>query len=129
MRQILYISSKTPGQEISVGNILIQSRRNNDAAGVTGLLYTDGTRFLQVLEGEAAAVAATFGRIRADARHHAVVVLSDMVVTERSFGRWAMAHRLPTDPADEFDARVTRMLAGASDSVRGTFQGLIAVRR
>ena len=46
MRQILYISSKTPGQEISVGNILIQSRRNNDAAGVTGLLYTDGTRFL-----------------------------------------------------------------------------------
>ena len=129
MRQILYISSKTPGQEISVGNILIQSRRNNDAVGVTGLLYTDGTRFLQVLEGEGAAVTATFERIRADARHHAVVVLSDKAVAERSFGRWAMAHRLPTDPADEFDMRVTRMLAGASDSVRGTFMGLIAVRR
>ena len=129
MRQLLYISSKTPGQEISVGNILIQSRRNNDAVGVTGLLYTDGTRFLQVLEGEGAAVTATFDRIRADARHHAVVVLSDKAVAERSFGRWAMAHRLPTDPADEFDERVTRMLHGASDNVRGTFLGLIAVRR
>ena len=78
---------------------------------------------------DADAVTATFDRIRADARHHAVVVLSDKAVAERSFGRWAMAHRLPTDPADEFDERVTRMLRGASDNVRGTFLGLIAVRR
>jgi len=129
MRQLLYISSKSPKEAVSVGGILIQSRRNNEAAGVTGLLYTDGYRFLQVLEGKRGAVTETFDRIKADARHQAVVVLSDREVGEREFGAWSMAHRGPADEADSFDARITRMLAGASASVRGTFLGLVAARR
>lgn len=128
MRQILYISSKTPNSDISVGLILTQSRRNNVAVDVTGLLYTDGVRFLQVLEGEAEAVTTTFERIRADPRHHAVVVLSDRAIEAREFGQWSMAHRSAGDSADLFDDRMRRLLAGASDSVRGTFLGLVATR-
>jgi hypothetical protein len=130
VRQLLYVSSRPPSvPEVSVGNILMISRRNNDAAGVTGLLYTDGTRFLQVLEGDEEPVAATFARIKADPRHHAVVILSDRTITTREFGSWSMAYRLPTDEADTFDGKVARLLAGASDSVRATFTGLIATRR
>lgn len=129
MRQLLYISSKSPKESVSVGGILIQSRRNNEAAGVTGLLYTDGHRFLQVLEGERGPVTETFLRIKADPRHQAVVVLSDRTVDVREFGAWSMAHRGPADEADSFDARIRRMLAGASESVRGTFLGLVAARR
>ena len=129
MRQILYVSSKAPGHEVSIGNILMVSRRNNDAAGVTGLLYTDGVRFLQVLEGDRATVDRTFDRIRADPRHHAVVVLSDREVTEREFGNWAMAHRLATDSADTLDDKLARLMRGASDNVRHTFLGLVSARR
>jgi hypothetical protein len=129
MRQILYVSSKAPSKALSVGEVLITSRRNNEAAGVTGLLYTDGSRFLQVLEGEDEAVTRTFDRIRADDRHQAVVVLADRQTDAREFGRWSMAHRQPSDTADAFDARMAILLAGASASVRGTFAGLVAARR
>lgn len=129
MRQILYVSSKAPQQEVSVGNILMVSRRNNDAAGVTGLLYTDGVRFLQVLEGDRATVTTTFERIKADPRHHAVVVLSDREVSDREFGKWAMAHRLATDSADTLDDKLARILQNASDNIRHTFLGLVAARR
>jgi len=95
MQQILYVSSKVPKADVSVGNILMVSRRNNDLSGVTGLLFTDGTRFLQVLEGDHAAVSATFQRIQTDPRHHAVVVLSNREVDERHSvsGRWRISCR------------------------------------
>ena len=129
MRQILYVSTKTPTATISVGEVLTTSRRNNEAAGVTGLLYTDGTRFLQVLEGDDAAVAQTLARIRADPRHQGLLILADREIEQREFGRWTMAHRGPNDTADAFDARMAILLGGASASVRGTFSGLIAARR
>lgn len=129
MRQLLYVSTKSPDASVSVGNILITSRRNNDAVGVTGLLYTDGTRFLQVLEGERPTVDATFDRIKADFRHQAIVILSDREVTRREFGNWAMAHRLLTESADSLDQKLRRLLEHASPSVRATFTGLIAARR
>lgn len=129
MRQVLYVSSKAPRQEVSIGNILMASRRNNDAVGVTGLLYTDGVRFLQVLEGDRATVTTTFERIRADPRHHAVVVLSDREVSEREFGSWAMAHRLPTDSAGTLDDKLVRLMQNAADNIRHTFLGLVAARQ
>lgn len=129
MRQLLYVSSRPVRIPASVGAILMQSQRNNQAAGVTGLLYTDGDRFLQVLEGENDAVAATFARIKADPRHHAVVILSDRAIEAREFGHWAMAHSEGVAGSAGFDARLDRLLEGASASVRGTFQGLVAARR
>lgn len=129
MKQILYVSSKAPDRELSVGNILMASQRNNLAAGVTGLLYTDGTRFLQVLEGEAEPVTAMFERIRRDPRHHAVVVLSDREVVAREFGSWSMAHRRPQESSDTLDRKLERLLENASPSVQATFMGLVSARR
>jgi hypothetical protein len=129
MRQVLYVSSKHPRAEISVGNILMTSQRNNLAAGVTGLLYTDGIRFLQVLEGDGEAVTTTFERIKADPRHHAMVMLSDREVSTREFGLWSMAHRQPTESADTLDRKLERFLADASPTVQATFRGLVSARR
>jgi hypothetical protein len=129
MRQLLYISSRPRRTPVSVGAILTQSQRNNQKTGVTGLLYTDGTRFLQVLEGEEPAIAATFARIKADPRHHAVVILSDRSIETREFGGWAMAYPQETDDTATFDQKLDRLLTGASDSVRGTFRGLVEARR
>lgn len=130
LRQLLYISSAARGGlDADMPQIVAQSIRNNRGSGVTGLLWSDGKRFLQVIEGEHAAIQATFDRIRADPRHRAIVVLHDRTVDRREFGEWAMASRRPTDSADAFDARMEAALGDASPAVRGTFEGLIAARR
>ncbi len=94
MLQLVYISTlREPLSDALLDAILASSRRNNDRAGVSGLLVAGGRRFLQALEGPAPAVLATYGRIAADPRHFAVVQLSCKEVAERQFGSWSMAHQ------------------------------------
>lgn len=130
MRQILYISTAA-GKVVAndADEILAISRRNNTSEGLTGLLYFDGKRFLQALEGEPAAVARALTRIEGDTRHRAIVILSDRTVDEREFGTWSMAYRAAGTDADGFIARVTDLVAGASASVRATFTGFAEARR
>jgi hypothetical protein len=129
LRQLLYVSSSNPkGAKIDVAEVVAQSRHNNALDGVTGLLWSDGKRFLQVLEGAADSVASTFARIKRDTRHHAIVVLHEREIAAREFGTWTMAQRLPGDSADAFDERIRRLLENASETVRGNFLGLIAAR-
>jgi Sensors of blue-light using FAD len=66
------------------------SLRRNRENGVTGALYYDDAQFFQVIEGDEAAVRALFDRIRRDARHTDVTVLSEGPVSERLFPDWAM---------------------------------------
>lgn len=127
MRQILYISSSRPcGEKADMGRILEQSRHNNALDGVTGLLWSDGVRFLQVLEGPEESVEATFMRISRDPRHQAIVTLSDRAIEIRQFGGWAMAHHARGEGDDSCARRIERMLDGASEDIRHTFLGLIA---
>ena len=91
MYQITYISTARSGTtESDVAAILDASRRNNRREGVTGLLVSDGKRFLQVLEGGEAAVEKAYARIKADPRHRATVILSSKSVSERqsAHGTW-----------------------------------------
>ena len=63
LRQIIYASERTGGREAAADElrrILEQSRHNNAIDGVTGLLWSDGRRFMQVLEGPDESVAPTF---------------------------------------------------------------------
>lgn len=92
MISLAYFSSATPGREeaADLAAILEVSRRNNGAAGVTGLLcHIDGS-FLQFLEGEEQAVRETFGRISQDERHADLIKVHDATIAERAFGDWSM---------------------------------------
>jgi len=129
MIQIVYISTARGDTHVERGHILLTSRRNNERDGITGLLYDDGVRFLQVLEGEMNQVDKTFARIKADPRHRAVVVLSRRPIDAREFGDWAMASLTPGVEAGEVMDRVGRLVAGASDNVRATFESFVCVRR
>lgn len=127
MRQILYASwSTVPGDKADLVGILEQSRRNNAIDGVTGLLWSDGTRFLQVIEGPTASIESTFERILNDHRHHDLSLQHNIPILERQFGGWTMAHRRANDPVDAYDARMRRLLNGASDRVRTPFLSLMA---
>lgn len=130
MHQLVYVSSAAPGQPATdIAAILDISRRNNRAAGLTGMLYADARRFLQVLEGDEREVEAAFARIKADPRHRAVVVLSRCTIAAREFGAWEMAHAEPGHDAEALMARVEALAAGASPAVRATFAGFVEARR
>jgi Sensors of blue-light using FAD len=70
--------------------ILRKSTANNPAIGVTGVLCSSGSIFLQVLEGGRSQVSALYNKITLDPRHHDVVLLSYEEISERSFAGWAM---------------------------------------
>lgn len=84
--QLVYASSASKLMSDSdLAEILRVSRRNNEAAEVTGaLLYADGT-FMQVLEGEPSAVEATYLRVSRDPRHRSSAVMLRAHVETRSF--------------------------------------------
>ncbi|MBB4153856.1 hypothetical protein GGQ80_001762 [Sphingomonas jinjuensis] len=127
MIQLLYISTARGTPDIS--DVLAASRRNNARDDITGLLYADGVRFLQVLEGPELPVRRAFTRIAADPRHRSLVVLSDRTIDEREFGAWAMAEKRPGADADTLIARIADLTGNASPTVRATFDSFASLRR
>lgn len=77
--------------EEQLADLMESSLAWNDGCNITGLLCYGNGHFVQVLEGEAAAVEDLFSRIMLDRRHHQVHVLSRGVGSARRFDDWRMA--------------------------------------
>lgn len=93
--QLIYVSSSPDPQvsPIELERILQSAVRHNLAQGITGmLLYANGT-FIQVLEGEEAAVDETFARVERDPRHTGVFVIDRAPIRDRAFGQWSMGFK------------------------------------
>lgn len=118
LRQILYASVCGEGVDLDV--ILQQSRHNNAVDGITGLLWSDGGHFLQVLEGPADSVATVYARIAADPRHRDIRILSDRTVETREFGYWSM-ERGPACTDTALRERLARRLSDAPVDIRAVF--------
>lgn len=70
--------------------LLKQSRTNNGAKNITGiLLYSNGT-FFQVLEGDEATVENLYKTIEKDPRHKNCTLIEKLNITERAFPYWSM---------------------------------------
>ncbi len=108
LRQLLY-HSRAVGR-VDVSHILASAKRNNGMDGLTGILLFDGEAFLQVLEGPHDAVETAFERIRRDARHADVTIISDHALVEREFAYWSMELRDRNDPSDDAAWRLRRRL-------------------
>lgn len=74
----------------TVQDIVTRACANNQRLHLSGLLAFDSHSFLQVLEGERAALSALYGRIAADPRHRRLELMEVVPVHERRFGRWTM---------------------------------------
>ncbi|MCC6717192.1 MAG: BLUF domain-containing protein [Acetobacteraceae bacterium] len=70
--------------------ILEQSRRNNAARGITGLLCFADDIFVQVLEGGRDPVCDLLGVIMRDDRHQGLRLLAYEEIGQRRFGHWNM---------------------------------------
>ncbi|MEM8771716.1 MAG: BLUF domain-containing protein [Pseudomonadota bacterium] len=91
---IVYASSAAPAfTSADLDEILLSSRRNNAANGLTGLLlYADGA-FIQAIEGDQPALSETFARIDSDPRHRGLQVLYRGQTQARQFEGWHMGMR------------------------------------
>ena len=88
--RLLYASRAVDTSPDAIESILHQSRAQNPASGVTGVLCYGGGIFLQVLEGGRMAVNELYGHIQRDPRHKDVVLLHYQEITEREFAGWTM---------------------------------------
>jgi hypothetical protein len=89
--RLLYASRASREADSStMASILEQSRSNNPALGITGILCHSGGIYLQVLEGGRAAVNHLYNKIAVDKRHSDVTVLHYEEVSERGFASWTM---------------------------------------
>ncbi|WGQ10580.1 BLUF domain-containing protein [Pedobacter gandavensis] len=99
---LVYLSkSKSLMQQDHLIFLLDQSKRNNAARNITGmLLYLESLfldsfagRFIQVLEGKKKDVTEVYHIIKNDERHFGLIVLNEGVLKNRYFENWAMGFR------------------------------------
>lgn len=84
--------------------ILDSANRNNPEHGLTGMLLYQNGFFIQVLEGEASDVDLMYERILNDDRHHHIVLVEKVEISERAFGNWTMGFKnLDEISLDEVD--------------------------
>lgn len=93
LRELIYMSTMVGDSEHELGAIWKSAVHHNQQNGVTGMLLYYGGGFIQVLEGEEAAVMETFGRICKDKRHHDITCLSNVEVPQRHFENWSMGFK------------------------------------
>lgn len=102
--QLVYSSRFNTGrvdsQMAALRDILKTSRTNNGKADISGCLLFDGSTFVQVLEGAAVDVMATYQRIEQDPRHREAVIIGKATSRSRHFGSWRMAGYLRTSAED-----------------------------
>ena len=91
MYRLIYKSESTvPMNWKTVGGILSTSTRNNDRDGLTGALLIGKRHLLQILEGDAEQVSATFLRIAQDRRHKGIRLIAFEPIEARMFAEWEM---------------------------------------
>lgn len=107
--EIVYWSrrSQTLMDDDVVSGIVFPARRRNQACDVTGCLWFDHARFVQVLEGRREEVELIFGAIARDTRHHDVHVIAQGSIERRAFSNWNMSW-LKDDGAPLIDELITK---------------------
>jgi uncharacterized membrane protein (DUF373 family) len=73
--------------------LLQQSRDNNAANGVTGMLLYGNTTFLQVLEGDENVIDNLINKIRKDSRHTNMKMLDRRTIQQRQYSDWSMGFK------------------------------------
>lgn len=91
MIEVAYISEASSSlAPDEVFKIIETSARNNLRDDLTGFLIFADNRFFQVVEGPAVSIDALMNRLKSDARHSSIEIISRRDIDQRSFPRWRM---------------------------------------
>jgi Sensors of blue-light using FAD len=126
--QLIYASRPFGFDQAALNGILSQSRHCNTRDNVTGALICRADIYLQLLEGPAETLEATYARILRDDRHLEVNRLVYEPVTDRIFPGWAMRD----DPAHSWMWTQAEVAQGAiahatREQLLGIFKRLATV--
>ena len=133
---LIYISRAVRGiRGTDVDAILNDSRARNARTSVTGMLLFADDSFIQVLEGEEAAVADIFASIERDPRHRGVTVLVREHIKERHFAEWSMGFErmsgaLPASFTDVFlinSDTLRERLRAATQEIKNFMYGFVEI--
>lgn len=106
--ELIYTSmTPDPLTEKAVSELLTRARDRNEAHNITGLLYYDGQRFLQIIEGSKPDIETLYELIQNDDRHQDIELLHSHAINIRSFQNWSMAYEsLPNAAGDAIEDRL-----------------------
>lgn len=101
---LLYVSQATAAlDQTDIESLLERTRADNSNRKITGcLLHQDGY-FLQMLEGERAAVLALYGKIKQDPRHCNLAIVAEGQRHRRAFPEWSMGYYEVDKQCETFD--------------------------
>jgi len=128
--QLVYFSRFTPvgaGPSSTIRDILRTSEAKNFVNGITGFLIFDKSSFVQVLEGDQAAVLETYERIGDDPRHADLAVIDSRRAKARDFSDWAMGGHLRSDETQ--DIYVRHGVTSGFDPAKISADGIVALAR
>lgn len=117
LHALVYCSRAIPGLSLyQIDDLARDAAAHNLIAGVTGVLLTDGKKFLQYIEGPEEGVALAYSRITNATSHMSIVELGCSQGGPRRFPYWSMRW-LPVEPEDLRIAEVSdwRGLAGREE--------------
>ena len=98
MIQLIYASTaKNPFTSEQLVELLKKSREKNQRLNITGMLLYFDKSFIQVLEGEAAAVDGLYETITKDERHVNISLIFRREIPAREFPEWEMGFMELTD--------------------------------
>jgi hypothetical protein len=93
MHLIIY-TSKYIGRAEDIDDVLadivVRSEINNLEFGITGLLFYQNGRFIQVLEGERDSLEGLMSILEQDDRHENIQRIIDQAIKKRAFEEWSM---------------------------------------
>ena len=115
--QLIYVSgAANPLSRRDVRSLARAAAKRNERLGITGLLLYKDQRFMQILEGDVAAVGGLFEGIRNDSRHHGVFVLSRRFIMFRQFPDWSMRLAEPEEIVHDESEIHDRLFSGSDAS-------------
>lgn len=129
LHEIMYVSTRHPDLTDSqvLDDIVLPASRVNRDLDITGCIWFDSFRFVQILEGPHDAVQTIYAKILQDDRHSDIETLHDSPLAARSFQRWGM--RALRHPEEGTIDEVLRMYApeysGNLEAEGSPRQGLI----
>lgn len=92
MIELVYVSqARRQFRQHELVDLLVTARNKNSQMGLSGMLLYDGLgTFIQVLEGNRAAVQTIYDRICQDPRHENIQLLHQVPIQHANFGDWSM---------------------------------------
>lgn len=131
LSRIAYISTSESGIAKSfVLRLLMECCLHNRRDGITGMLFADGRRFVQIIEGPAIVVHHLWERLQNDPRHHSIVqIMNEPSTLERLYPNRSMGYtELSARELDDLIDEALTPLMGATSSESWVQQAQLLAR-